>query len=117
MVQRPFKKDIFQEEILAQINQSFRQLNDKRLTFVSVTKVELTPDCKIAKIFWDTYDSSKRGDATKAIESVKGKLRAILATNIKSRQIPSLHFEYDGQYEAEQKITDILKDEHRQGKN
>ncbi|HAZ12459.1 MAG: ribosome-binding factor A [Bdellovibrionales bacterium GWA2_49_15] len=114
---KPFKKDIFQEEILAQLNLNLRQLNDTRLTFVSVTKVELTPDCKIANVFWDTYDSSKRGDVAKAIESVKGKLRAILASELKSRQVPTLHFQYDGQFEAEQKITDILNDEHRQGKN
>ncbi len=117
MGQKPFKKDIFQEEILAQLNLNLRQLNDTRLTFVSITKVELTPDCKIANVFWDTYDSSKRGDVMKAIDSVKGKLRAILARELKARQVPQLHFHYDGQYEAEQKITDILNDEHRQGKN
>ena len=53
----------------------------------------------------------------KAIDSVKGKLRAILASELKARQVPMLHFHYDGQFEAEQKITDILNDEHRQGKN
>jgi len=110
MANKTFKKEIFQNEILAELNSNLRQMNDSRLSFVSVTKVELTPDCAHAKVFWDTFDSTKRGDAAKAITSVRGKLRTMLAQTLKVRHVPDLSFEYDSQYEAEQKITDILKD-------
>jgi ribosome-binding factor A len=114
---KTFKKDKFEEKILHEINQIFRtRLSDTRLKFVSITKVELSSDYSEAKVYWDTFDAGKRGDAKAAITSVSGKVRALLAKNLDVRHTPTLEFSYDSQYESENAITSILNDEQKSGK-
>lgn len=106
----PFTKVKFEEKILQHINTLLRRdFKDPRLVLVSVTGVELSQDYSYAKVFWDTFDKSKRGDAKQAIEGIAGKLRAKLAENLNVRHTPSLKFEYNAEYEAQKHIDDLLK--------
>lgn len=105
-----FKKDKFEERLLNEINSLLRTgLADARLQFVSVTKVEMSPDYGYAVVFWDTFDAHTRGDAKKAIEKAKGKIRSELAKTLDVRHVPSLSFIYDNQFEEENKIDKLLK--------
>lgn len=107
-----FKKEKYEERLLNEINGLLRSgTNDARLTRVSVTKVELSPDFGYATVSWDTYDSGTRGDAKKALEAATGRIRSELAKVLEVRHVPSLSFVYDNQYEEEKKITDLLKSE------
>jgi len=110
--QKLFKKEKFQEGLIKEISLILRNdIKDSRLTFVSITKVELNKDNSIAKVYWDTFDSSKRGDAKKALGTVGGKIRGLLSTRLKIRHTPALEFIYDSQFESEQKIDALLKSE------
>jgi ribosome-binding factor A len=105
-----FKKDKFEERLLNEINGLLRTgLADSRLHFVSVTKVEMSPDYGYAVVFWDTFDAHKRGDAKKAIEAAKGKIRSELAKVLDVRHVPSLSFIYDNQFDEENKIVELIK--------
>jgi ribosome-binding factor A len=105
-------KVVFEEKMKNEINISFRRdIADPRLTMISVTKVELTADYSQAKIYWDTFDASKRGDAKKAVEGISSRLRNILAKKLDMRHTPSLTFIYDSQFEDEKNITKILNEE------
>jgi len=117
MANKVSRKQIYQEQIQNELSQALRSFNDSRLTCISITKVELTDDLAQANVYWDTWDSSKREDATKAFESAKGRLRSVLAQNLKVRHVPQINPLYDSQYEAEEHINKILKSEYIQGKN
>ncbi|GAB4021227.1 MAG: hypothetical protein Fur0010_24220 [Bdellovibrio sp.] len=84
-------------------------LSDSRLQFVSITRVELNRDSSVATVHWDTFDSSKRGDAKKALESASAKIRSHLANILERRSVPQINFFYDSQYEDEAKIDQLLK--------
>ncbi len=112
MAARTFKRDKFQERLLNEINVILRNLSDKRLQFVSITKVECNHDYSNAVVYWDTYDASKRGDVKKA-----SKVRSLLSSKLKIRHIPSLTFKYDSQFESEQVIDKILREEKNAGKH
>ncbi len=102
-------KPIFEEKIKNEINLALRKtISDPRLNLVTVTRVDLTPDYSQAKVYWDTFDSSKRGDAKKAFEGIASKLRSILAKELKVRHTPRLEIFYDSQVEDEKKIEDLL---------
>ena len=106
----PFKKDKYEERLVNLLNELLRkEARDARLQFVSITKVELSPDYGYATVFWDTFDSSHRGDAKKAIEQSTGFLRSELAHKLEVRHVPSLTFVYDNQFEEENKIDKLLK--------
>jgi ribosome-binding factor A len=112
------KKDQYEQEIQKEVNNYLRTSADNRhLSFVSVTKVELSPDFSYATLFWDTFDPSKRGDITKAMESSLGRIRKHLADNLKVRHTPSLSAKYDSQFEDEQAIDDLLQNERDKGKD
>lgn len=102
-------KSNFEEKIKNEINIALRRkISDPRLTMVSVTRVVLTPDYSQAKVYWDTYDASKRGDAKKAFEGMATKLRSILAKELDVRHTPYLEIFYDSQFDDERKIEDLL---------
>lgn len=114
---KTFKKDKYEERILAEVNSLLRsKVSDPRLQFVSITKVELNKDFSVAQVYWDTFESSQRGDAKKAMESARGKLRSLLAQNLSVRAVPQLEFFYDSQFESEQVIEKILASEQEKGK-
>lgn len=110
----PFKREKFEERLMNQVNALLRcGMNDSRLTFVSITKVEMSPDYSYATLYWDTYDSQHRGDIKNAIEHAKGHIRSELAKELEVRHVPQLTFVYDNQFEEEKRITDILENEKK----
>lgn len=118
MQKSPFKKEKLQDQILAEINRILRtETSDQRLRFVSITKVEVNKDYSVAKVFWDTFDSSKRGDAKEALSKSGGRIRSLLAGILTLRKVPAITFEYDNRFEAEQYITDILTAEKNKKNN
>ena len=76
----------------------------------------MNPDNTLATLYWDTFDSSKRGDCKKALESSLVKIRTSLASALQIRAVPQLEIEYDSQYEEESKISALLKEEANAGK-
>ena len=85
-----------------------REIGDPRVTFLSFTKVELTPDYSVANVYWDTFDANKKEDCAKAVQGLSGKFRSLLAKVLQVRHTPEVRFAYDNSYEAEQVITRLL---------
>jgi ribosome-binding factor A len=117
MAKKSFKRDKYQDRLLGEVNTFLRtKFSDKRLQFVSFTKVELSGDYSSAILYWDTFDAATRGDAHTAVESIAGRLRSLLAEALNVRAVPSLELRYDSQYEAEKAIDDLLNKEAKEGR-
>ncbi len=107
-----FSKLKYEEKVRDFINTALRrEFADPRLVNVSVTHVELTIDYSHAKVYWDTFDASKRGDAKEAIEATAGRMRKLLSSKMEVRHTPEIHYHYDSQYEDEFKISKLLSNE------
>jgi ribosome-binding factor A len=107
-----FSKIKYEEKVRDFINTALRrEFADPRLMNVSVTHVELTQDYSHAKVFWDTFDVKKRGDAKEALEATSGRMRKLLASKMEVRHTPEIHFVYDSSYEDENKISKLLDNE------
>lgn len=116
--EKGIKKAKFEDRILNELNLILRKdLNDTRLQFASLTKVELTNDYSVATVYWDTFDLNKKDEISKALKAAQSKLRSSLSQVIKVRHTPELSLVYDEQYESEKHITDLLGDEAKNGKN
>ncbi|HXH74470.1 MAG TPA: 30S ribosome-binding factor RbfA [Bacteriovoracaceae bacterium] len=104
-----FSKIKYEERTRDLINSALRrEFADPRLVNVSITHVELTQDYSHAKVYWDTFDASRRGDAKEAIESTAGRMRKLLAEKLEVKHTPEIHYLYNSQYEDESKITKLL---------
>lgn len=106
-----FSKIKYEERVRDEINLALRrEFADPRLFNVSVTHVELTQDYSHAKVYWDTFNASTRGDAKTAIEATSGRMRKLLADKMKVRHTPEIHYVYNSQFEDSNKIDLLLKD-------
>ncbi|MDD5355518.1 MAG: 30S ribosome-binding factor RbfA [Candidatus Omnitrophica bacterium] len=70
------------------------ELKDPRIGFATVTKVELSPDLKYAKIYVSVLGEGSN-KTFKALERAKGYIRKLLAQRIKMRFVPELAFKED----------------------
>ena len=110
-----FTKLKYQEKLLHEVNRLLRKdFRDPRLQFVSATHVELNVDYSVAKVYWDTFDSSSRESIEKAINSIAGRMRTEIAKNSNLRHTPALEFVYNSQFEDEMKIDELLKQDKRE---
>lgn len=97
------------------------ELKDPRLGFVTVTKVELTPDLRFAKIFYSVLGKEMERKKTKeALDSASGFIRKILCQRIKLKFAPEIVFCEDKSSEYSvriQELLDQLKEQDESKKN
>jgi len=99
-----------------------RQLKDPRLEgIITITKVEVTADLRLAKIFYSVLgDDKKQRLVAKGLKSAKSFLRARIGDEIKLRYTPELMLILDKSAEYRERIDTILNQIHREendGKN
>lgn len=97
---------IIRQEVSTIIQQ---EMKDPRLGFVSVTRVDLSPDIKYARIFVSVYGSTEdQQKAMEALEHAKGFIRRSLAPRLSLRSIPVLQFQLDQNMEYAENINRLL---------
>lgn len=90
------------------------ELKDPRLGFVTVTRVEMTPDLRFAKIFFSVLGSQEEQlNSKKALDSGIGFIRRLIAQRIQLRLAPEIMFKEDKSGEYSIRIQEVL-DEIRQ---
>lgn len=83
------------------------ELKDPRISFVTVTKVEVTPDLKKAKVYISILgEDNTRRKTLRAIEHAKGFIQAKVGAQLQIRYTPVLMFYLD---ESLQKSLHISK--------
>lgn len=73
------------------------RINDPRVhRFTSVTRVELSPDLRVANVYVSVMGSDNEGRTTiRGLESARGMIQTRLAKQINIRQCPLLRFHLD----------------------
>lgn len=85
------------------------ELNDPRIGFVTVTKVELSKDLQHAKMYFSLLgNESKKKSALIGLNSAKGYIRSMLSKRLSIKFIPELIFILDESLEYSQHISDVL---------
>lgn len=98
--------ELIQQELATMLTFDLR---DPRLSFVSVTRVVVSPDLRHANI----YISSLAGDESKrevmaALRSAGGFLRRELGNRTTLRYVPELDFHFDDGLEQSQRMYELL---------
>jgi len=91
------RKEKVQEAIKKEVGLIIHnELKDPRIGFATVTKAEVTPDLRHAKIYVSVLGKQKNDKSTfKALESAKGYIRSLLAKRLKMRFTPEIMFKED----------------------
>ena len=95
-----------------------RSVQDPGIGFVTITRVKVTPDLQIARIFFTSIgDPKQQKETVKALERVKPFLRRQLAQRIRLRRAPELEFKYDesiADLDNVEKLLEQVREERRQ---
>ena len=89
------------------------KVKDPEKGFVTITSVKISPDLKIASIYYTILgDDDQKVKTKKALERSNGFIRNELKPSIKSRWLPELRFFYDDTQEQAQKINNLISKIH-----
>ncbi len=87
-----------------------RELNDPRLEFVSISRVEVSRDLRHAKIFFSTLeDGSHAAYAADGFDAAKGFIRKMLSQRVQMKFMPELNFIYDKSFGAGIELTEKIE--------
>ena len=114
-----YRKERVADLVLGFVASELRQLRDPRLQFVTLTECRMSPDLKVAKLYWTTHSAGKEGEfpqtskadvasGTKALEGVVGLLRKRIAEELELRYLPELNFFFDDSIDRGMRIDYLL---------
>jgi len=90
------------------------KIKDPRLNMVTITGVKMSPDLKIAHIFYTISDitsgiKKRCAAAEKGFKSALGYIKRTLACELGLRYMPDITFHYDESFDYGSRIDSILK--------
>lgn len=102
------------ERVQGQVQQELAKLlltevKDPRLGAVTLTSVEMTPDLRIARVYYVSYeDDVGRAALEKAFKRARGFLRRELGQRLSLRYTPELELYYDDSGERGREMEALL---------
>jgi ribosome-binding factor A len=86
-------------------------VQDPGIGFVTLTRVKVSPDLQLARVFYTQLgDDKAKRETIKALERVTPFLRRQIGARIRLRRVPELRFEFDESIERQDRIERILLD-------
>jgi ribosome-binding factor A len=88
-----------------------REVHDPGIGFITVTRVEVTPDLQIARAYYTCLgDDKAKRESKRALERAAPFLRRQLGRRLRLRRTPELQFFYDESIERHDRIERILQE-------
>jgi ribosome-binding factor A len=86
-----------------------KRVKDPRLEMVTITRVKMTRDLRLARIYFSTPEGEKRQEAaTNGFRSASGFVKRTLARQLGLRYMPDLQFFYDDSFDYSANIDRLL---------
>lgn len=92
------------------------KLQDPELGLLTITKVTVSPDVSIAKVYFSVYQKENREIILEKVNDLKGLIRGQLSQKVKLRHTPELHFFIDDTLDYVEKMEDLFKKLHEDDK-
>jgi ribosome-binding factor A len=90
------------------------RIDDDRLTFVTITGIEVDEELNRALVYFDSL-AGEEGDAEiiDALGHHRVRLQAAIASQIRAKKTPILHFRPDIALRSAERIDDILREDRK----
>ena len=108
------RSERIQELLLEEISKLLQKgLKDPRIGFTTLTRVDVTDNLKLARVFVSVMGTEEERKETLAgLKSARGYIRNCLGKTLHLKYIPDLDFKLDESADHVQKITKILNELH-----
>jgi ribosome-binding factor A len=91
-----------------------RDVHDPGIGFVTVTRVQLTPDLQHARVLYTALgDEKTRVRSGQALQRATPFLRRQIGARLRLRRVPELRFVYDDSVAGQDRIEQLLDEIHR----
>jgi len=90
-----------------------REVRDPRIGMVTLTGVDLSPDCAYAVVHFTCLDPARARDAGAGLGAAAGFLRSQLARRIRTYTTPELRFAYDESVERGNRLSRLIDSVNR----
>jgi ribosome-binding factor A len=90
-----------------------REVHDPGIGFVTLTRVQVTPDLQLARVFYTTLgDEKARSNSARALGRATPFLRRQIGSRLRLRRTPEISFIYDDSIAGQDRIEQILNQLH-----
>ena len=90
-----------------------REVHDPGIGFLTITKVQVSPDLQLARVSYTVLgDEKARAASARALERAAPFLRRQLGARLRLRRAPELRFTYDEAVAGQDRIEQILNEIH-----
>ena len=88
-------------------------VHDPGIGFITLTRVHVTPDLQLARVFYTTLgDDKARKETARALDRATPFFRRQIGGRLHLRRVPELEFRFDESIEHQDRIEQILRDLH-----
>jgi ribosome-binding factor A len=107
--------DQIRAEVTAMIS---RELRDPAVGFVTITRVQVSPDLHHARVYYTSLgNDAARSNTGRALDRAAGFMRRQIGQRLRLRRAPEIHFHFDESIGHQDRVEQLLKeiaDEHRE---
>jgi len=91
------------------------QGHDPGIGFITLTRVQVTPDLQLARVYYTTMGDEKgRKDTAKALQRATPFFRRQVGARLQLRRVPELEFRFDESVAHQDRIEQIIRDLHEE---
>jgi len=91
------------------------EVHDPGIGFITLTRVQVTPDLQMARVFYTSLgDQKARTETSRALQRATGFFRRQIGARLQLRRVPELEFRFDESIANQDRIEQILRDIHEQ---
>jgi len=88
-----------------------RDVHDPGIGFVTITRVQVTPDLQQARVYYTALgDDKARRSAARALDRAAPFLRRQIGSRLRLKRVPELEFLYDESIAGQDRIEQILNE-------
>jgi ribosome-binding factor A len=92
-----------------------REYSDPAMGFTTVTEVRMTPDLRIARVFFSIFGSPEVQKKTMVmLESERPHIRRLIGSRLRLRFVPELEFRHDTTLDRVERINSLIKSIHQE---
>jgi len=90
-----------------------RDVHDPGIGFVTLTRVQVSPDIQLARVFYTVLgDEKARANSARALDRAKPFLRRQIGARLRLKRVPDLAFQYDESVAGQDRIEQLLNEIH-----
>ena len=90
-----------------------REVHDPGIGFVTLTRVQVSPDLQLARVFYTALgDDKARKNRARALERAAPFLRRQIGSRLRLKRVPELKFVYDESIAGQDRIEQLLNELH-----